>query len=310
MTARVSIEEVKPTHDGQRVDNWLAARLKGVPRSLVYRLLRTGQVRVNGRRARPSLRLVTGDRVRIPPVRTGEARPPARPNPEHVERLLRAVLYEDERVMVLEKEAGMAVHAGSGISHGLIETLNAGREEPAYYLVHRLDRDTSGCLLLAKNRATMTELHALLREGGIGKHYLALLQGQWKGGARTVDAPLSPNRARGGERMTEVSGEGRHAVTRILPRQAFPGATLVEAELDTGRKHQIRVHAAHEGHPVAGDRKYGDPEFNKRMKSLGLRRLFLHAHRLHFAMADGREVDVASPLPEELRAVLDGLESA
>jgi len=309
LNSRVKIEEVKPAHDGQRVDNWLAARLKGVPRSLVYRLLRTGQVRVNGRRARPSLRLVAGDRVRIPPVRTGEQRPPPKPDAARFERLRRAVLYEDERIMVLGKATGMAVHAGSGVSHGLIEILNAGLEEPAYYLVHRLDRDTSGCLLLAKDRATMTELHALMRRGGIGKQYLALVQGQWKGGARTVDAPLSPNRERGGERMTEVSGEGRRAATRFVPRQAFPEATLMEATLDTGRKHQIRVHAAHEGHPVAGDRKYGDAAFNKRMKKLGLKRLFLHAHRLHFAMPDGREVDVTAPLPDDLRAVLDAMET-
>lgn len=307
--ASVKRETVRAGQDGQRLDNWLMARLKGVPRSLVYRLLRTGQVRVNGGRARPGLRLSAGDEVRIPPLRQGPPKAPPRPDPERVSRIMERVLYEDERLLVLDKPAGLAVHAGSGISHGLIETLNAARPGSELHLVHRLDRDTSGCLLLAKQPESLRDLHGLMRKGEIAKHYLALVRGQWQGGPRAVDVALRRDRLRGGERMVEAGPEGHRAVTHFSPVSTYPGATLMEAELDTGRKHQIRVHAAHAGHPLAGDPKYGDPGFNARMKKLGLKRVFLHAHRLELRMADGREVDVSAPLPDDLREVLDRLES-
>lgn len=292
---------------GQRLDNWLMGQLKGVPRSMVYRLLRTGQVRVNGGRAKPHHRLQAGDEIRIPPVRRGADREPAKPDPERVARLMRDVLYEDERVLVLNKPAGQAVHAGSGIRHGLIETINAARPGAELHLVHRLDRDTSGCLLLAKQPETLRELHRMMRRGSVAKHYLALVAGEWTQPA-TVDVALASDRLRGGERMVEAVEEGRSALTRFKPLENYPGATLVEAVLDTGRKHQIRVHAAHAGHPVGGDRKYGDDGFNARLKERGLKRLFLHAHRLELTMPDGRVVDVSSPLPDDLRAVLDRME--
>lgn len=300
--------KVAAQHEGQRLDNWLMRHLKGVPRSLVYRLLRTGQVRVNGSRARPGLRLSAGDEIRVPPVRRDAPAKPPKPDPERVAAIMAGILYEDERLVVLDKPAGLAVHAGSGIRHGLIEILNAARSGEELHLVHRLDRETSGCLLLAKRRDVLRELHGLMREGAIGKHYLVLMRGAWEGGERVVDARLAADRLRGGERMVEADAEaGRSAVTRFKPLEVRSGASFAEAVLDTGRKHQIRVHAAHIGHPVAGDRKYGDPGFNRQLKKLGLRRLFLHAHRQHFCMSDGREIDVSAPLPDELRAVLDAL---
>lgn len=300
-------ETVRAGQQGQRLDNWLMGRLKGVPRSMVYRLLRTGQVRVNGGRAKPHLRLQAGDEIRIPPVRRGADKQPPKADAERVARLMRGVLYEDERVLVLDKPAGQAVHAGSGIRHGLIETINAARPGAELHLVHRLDRDTSGCLLLAKQPETLRDLHRLMRQGSVAKHYLALVAGDWPQPA-TVEAALASDRLRGGERMVEAVGEGRRAVTHFKPLAHYRGATLVEAVLDTGRKHQIRVHAAHAGHPVGGDRKYGDDAFNARLRENGLKRLFLHAHRLELTMPDGRDVDVGSPLPDDLRAVLDEME--
>lgn len=306
---RVSREKISDRHAGQRLDNWLATRLKGVPRSHVYRLLRTGQVRVNGGRAKPGYRLEAGDEVRVPPVRQAPKTKVPKAEPSLLDRLAGAVIYEDESLLVLDKPAGLPVHAGSGVRLGLIEALQQARPDQQLDLVHRLDRETSGCLVLAKRRDVLGELHQLLRDGGVTKQYLLLTRGRWPGGARTVNEPLAADRVRSGERMVEVSEGGRRAVTHFEPAETRGDATLVRATLDTGRKHQIRVHAAHAGFPVAGDRKYGDDEFNRRMKALGLRRVFLHAQRLAFTLADGREVDVSAPLPEELKLVLDRLEN-
>lgn len=306
---QVSKERITDRHEGQRLDNWLATRLKGVPKSHVYRLLRTGQVRVNGGRVKPGYRLETGDEVRVPPVRQapkGGEVPKA--DPSLLERLSAAVLYEDETLLVLDKPPGLPVHGGSGVRLGLIEALAQARPDQQLDLVHRLDRDTSGCLVVAKRRDALNQLHRLLRDGNVIKQYLLLTMGRWTGGARTVDAPLAGDQVKSGERMVEVSEAGRRAVTHFEPLEFHNDTTLVRATLDTGRKHQIRVHAAHAGYPVAGDRKYGDDAFNRRMKALGLRRLFLHAQRLAFTLSDGREVDVSAPLPEELKLVLDRLE--
>lgn len=296
----------------QRIDNFLMRHLKGVPRSRIYRILRRGEVRVNGRRIGPQYRICVGDRVRIPPVRSATPAAQAEGRAQGWGNLAGAILYEDDRYLVLNKPAGMAVHGGSGISFGVIEGLRALRPEARFLeLAHRLDRDTSGCLLVAKRRSALRAIHELLRAGRVEKRYLALVQGRWRRGAVTVDAPLRKNQLRGGERMVEVDDTGKAARTAFRPLATYAAATLVEAQLGTGRTHQIRVHAAHIGHPLAGDTKYGDGSFNRAMRSLGLQRLFLHAHTLAFAEPGmDREIRVDAPLPVELRSVLDALEAS
>ena len=303
--------QVGPEDAGQRIDNYLLRQLKGVPKSRIYRLLRKGEVRVNKGRIKPEYRVQSGDQVRIPPLRQAE-RASSSPAEGLVSRIETAILYEDERLLVLNKPAGVAVHGGSGIRHGVIEALRAARPTaPMLELVHRLDRDTSGCLVIAKKRSALRNLHQLLREGGMDKRYLALVQGDWPGATRTVTAPLNKNQLKGGERFVTVDAEGKAARTLFRPLTRFAGATLLDVELDTGRTHQIRVHGAHIGHPLAGDEKYGDPAFNKAMREMGLRRLFLHATALGFREPDREhEVHVSAPLPDDLRLVLDCLETA
>jgi 23S rRNA pseudouridine955/2504/2580 synthase len=310
MVRAARIVEVDPGRDGQRIDNFLMAQLRGVPRSHIYRLLRTGQVRVNKGRIKPTYRLKEGDQVRIPPVDSAPGETPPRVSAGLVAGLGAAVLLEDNDLLILDKPAGVAVHGGSGLRYGLIEGLRALRPDcPDIHLVHRLDRDTSGCLLVAKNRRLLPALQALFRAGGrVEKRYLALVKGRWAGGGRTVDLRLNRGRLRSGERMVQVDEAGRDAVTRFIPQQRFRDATLVEAVLGTGRTHQIRVHAAGIGHPIAGDDKYGDEAFNRRMRALGLKRIFLHAHALGFDHPrDGSPVAVSSPLPRVLREVLEKL---
>lgn len=300
---------VEAEEAGQRIDNFLVRHMKGVPRSHVYRVLRTGQVRVNRGRIRAHYRVRAGDEVRIPPLRTGTERPP--PAAEDSAWLQERILYRDADLLVLDKPAGVAVHAGSGIAHGVIERLRAlYPQERGLELVHRLDRDTSGCLVVARNRAALGIAHRALREGRMEKRYLTLVAGRWAGGEREIRAPLLRGAARGGERLVAVDARGKAAVSRFRPLTRFRDATLMEVDLSTGRTHQIRAHAAHSGHPVAGDGKYGDAAFNRRMRELGLRRLFLHAQFVALDAGDGRPVWSASaPLPEELRAVLERLEA-
>lgn len=286
--------------------------LKGAPRSLIYRILRRGEVRVNKGRIKPEYRVQTGDQVRIPPVRTAAPVPRggAGGGGEGAgERLEQRILYEDERLLVIDKPAGMAVHGGSGLSFGVIEALRAARPDAHFLeLVHRLDRETSGCLLIAKKRSELRSLHDLLRQGKVDKRYLALVRGRWALGEHLIDAPLLKNQLRSGERLVTVDAEGKAADSRFRPLDIFAEASLVEVDLGTGRTHQIRVHGAHVGHPLAGDEKYGDEGFNRRMRELGLRRLFLHAHSIGFSdPATGREVHVSTPLPDDLRTVLDRL---
>lgn len=294
---------------GQRIDNFLLRQLKGVPKSRIYRLLRKGEVRVNKGRIKPEYRVQDGDEIRIPPIRLAE-RDHGNPSDGLVSRIEAAIIYEDERLLVLNKPAGVAVHGGSGVSHGVIEALRAARPTaPMLELVHRLDRETSGCLVIAKKRSSLRNLHELLREGGMEKRYLALVQGCWQGGTRTVTAALRKNQLKGGERIVTVDTEGKSARTLFRPVQIFDQASLLDVNLDTGRTHQIRVHGAHIGHPLAGDEKYGDTGFNRRMRGLGLRRLFLHAQSLSFREpGHEREVHVSAPLSDDLRAVLDALE--
>ena len=294
---------------GQRLDNFLFRSLKGVPKSHVYRLLRTGQVRVNKKRVKPDYRLEAGDVLRLPPVRQEQKFAPGRPPHWQQEALKGAILYEDERLLVVNKPAGMAVHGGSGVNFGVIETLRVLRPEAkGLELAHRLDRDTSGCLVVAKRRSAVRALHAAFREGGVEKHYLALLIGVWARGEETVDLPLEKNLLEGGERMVKVSREGKPAQSLFKPLQQFTDAALMDIRIYTGRTHQIRVHAAHLGHPVAGDDKYGDREANKRLKALGMKRMFLHAHHLSFPHPEtGERLDVTAPLDKDLLAVIANL---
>ncbi len=290
---------------GQRIDNFLLRYLKGVPKSHVYRILRKGEVRVNKGRVKAVYRLQVGDRVRIPPVRQDHSAP-MEPSKQLKARLDDTILYEDDRIIVINKPSGMAVHGGSGINAGVIEALRAIRPDVSRLeLVHRLDRDTSGCLLISKKPAALRTLHDLMRENRIDKRYLALLAGSWRKGAKRVDVPLLKNTLQGGERVVRVDPEGKPAESRFKRLERYAEATLVEVELITGRTHQIRVHSAWLGSPVLGDSKYGDETANKRMREFGLKRLFLHAHQIRFRWpGEKQDVLIEAPLPEALQTVL------
>lgn len=306
----VSYLEATPGDVGQRIDNYLARHLKGAPRSLIYRILRTGQVRVNGRRARPEYRLIEGDRIRLPPLERAQRVSPRQPSKSLQELIARSCLYEDRDLIVVNKPAGVAVHGGSGISFGVIEALRALHPQlKELDLVHRLDRETSGCLLVAKRRSLLRELHALLRERQMDKTYLALLVGRWPFGTKKIDLPLKTNLKQGGERVVRVHAEGQDAVSTFTPLEHFKTlATLVSVSIGTGRTHQIRVHAAHAGYPIAGDDKYGDRDKDEELKPHGLDRMFLHAHSVTFPRARSHEpFSITAPLPAELQAVLDRL---
>ncbi|MFC7300261.1 RluA family pseudouridine synthase [Cognatiluteimonas weifangensis] len=307
------IVRVPEDRGGQRLDNFLLGHLKGAPRSLVYKLVRSGQVRVNGGRAKAERRLEGGDEVRIPPLRLpapGEKGTPARGLLEAMEA---SIVFEDARLLAIDKPSGVASHGGSGISFGAIETLRALRPRESLELVHRLDRDTSGLLLVAKKRSALAELQALMREGAeragsLRKRYLALLVGRMPDGVMSVEAPLHVGLRQGGERHVQVSAAGKPSLShfRVLERRG--GHSYCEVRIETGRTHQIRAHAAHIGHPVAGDDKYGDPAVNRRLREqIGLKRLFLHAASLEFAL-DGRTPYVLNaPLAPELVEALDRL---
>lgn len=296
---------------GQRIDNFLVSQLKGVPRALIYRLLRTGQVRINGKRAKPDVKLEGGEEIRIPPVRVDAAEASGSPPAAAMARLEAAIVFEDERLLALNKPTGVASHGGSGISFGAIETLRALRPEQTLELVHRLDRDTSGLLIIAKKRSTLTQLQALLREddGGLEKRYLALLLGRLPDGTLTVDAPLHVGLRQGGERHVQVQANGKASISHFRALERRGGHSYCEVRIETGRTHQIRAHAKHIGHPVAGDEKYGDEAINRRLRDkAGLRRLFLHAASLEFSLDDGaRAYLLNAPLPPELGEALDRL---
>jgi len=310
--SRVSHVTVAAADAGQRIDNWLLRRLKGVPRSRIYRILRKGEVRVNGKRTKPDARIAEGDEVRLPPIRTAEEQGPRRVPDSLIAAVEASVVREDQDLLVLAKPAGLAVHGGSGLSFGVIEALRASRPAESLELVHRLDRDTSGLLLVARNRPTLRTLHALLREGQVEKRYLALVKGPWNLGKKTIDVPLATRARQGGERVVRVQATGKASASTFAPVDFFgPTATLLEVSIGTGRTHQIRVHAAHAGHPVAGDDKYGDREFNAAMHALGLTRMFLHAQLLSFEWpGSGNTFSVSAPLPPELAGVLERLGEA
>ncbi|MBI1396928.1 MAG: RluA family pseudouridine synthase [Betaproteobacteria bacterium] len=298
--------DIGPEVAGQRVDNFLLRILKGVPKSHIYRILRSGEVRVNSRRVEPTARLREGDRVRVPPVRA--ARPESRPAPPGRFPTL-PIVFEDAGLLVVDKPAGLAVHGGSGVSHGVIEGLRASRPElPFLELVHRLDRETSGVLVLAKKRSVLTDLHAQLREGRTDKRYLALVKGRWGRGERRVDAPLAKYLLEGGDRRVRVDPQGQPAETVFRPVREVGAFSLVEARLLTGRTHQIRVHLAHLGMPICGDDKYGDFELNRDLVRAGLRRMFLHAARMRLRNPRTNEVlTLSAGLPDELTRCLEAL---
>jgi 23S rRNA pseudouridine955/2504/2580 synthase len=296
---------------GQRVDNFLIGLLKGVPKSHVYRILRSGEVRLNRKRVKPDVRLALGDELRIPPIRTAAApRRHALPRP-----LAPSILYEDDALLALDKPPGLAVHGGSGVAFGLIEQLRAARPEARFLeLVHRLDRDTSGVLLIAKKRSALVTLHAALREGTVDKRYAVLVKGKWRDAKRSVELPLTRFVTGEGERRVRVErGTGRPACTVFVRRRVWVGAdppvSLLEAQLQTGRTHQIRVHLTHLGFPLAGDDKYGDFAWNSLLARAGLKRMFLHAQRLELAHPlEPRRLVLEAPLPVDLAGFLRRLD--
>lgn len=293
---------------GQRIDNYLITFLKNVPKTHVYRILRKGEVRVNKKRTEPSYKLQSGDIVRIPPM---QLEPPKNKiqTPDHLRSMLtERILFEDKSLLIINKPSGLPVHGGSGVKMGLVEALRCMYPtSPHLELAHRLDADTSGCLILAKKRSVLKEMHELLRFGKVHKVYLALTRGRWQESECRVEVPLLKNYLSSGERIVKVNKEGKLSLTVFRPITCYSEATLVEATLHTGRTHQIRVHAQYQGHPIAQDEKYGEREFNKYVKKLGLKRLFLHAHLVEFTLSSGQKIRVSAPLEPELSDFLKKL---
>lgn len=297
---------------GQRIDNFLVKKLKGVPKSHLYAVIRKGEVRVNKGRILANYKLNEGDSVRIPPIRYNEQTKPtaqALSKLNQFKEINSRIIYEDAKLMVINKPSGLAVHGGSGVQLGLIEALRAQRESHAYLeLVHRLDRETSGCLLIAKKSSMLRQLHQMLREGQVEKTYLTFVEGHWQGALR-VEAPLQKNQLQGGERIVTVNPEGKEATTDFKRLAHSEFGTLMEARPITGRTHQIRVHAQYRGHPVAGDEKYGSKSFNRLFKEKGLARLFLHASQLKFKMPGTDEyIILKADLDEDLKFFLNNIQ--
>lgn len=295
---------------GQRIDNYLLSKLKGVPKSLIYRVVRKGEVRINKGRIKPEYKLQAGDVLRIPPVRISEKEQPQISNKlNKVNRLENQIIFEDDYLLAINKPSGIAVHGGSGLSFGVIEALRALRPEARFLeLIHRLDRDTSGILLIAKKRSVLRHLHEQLRIKTIQKDYLALVRGQWQSHCKVVQAPLLKNELSGGERIVRVSEQGKPSETRFSIEERYIAATLIKASPITGRTHQIRVHTQYAGHPIALDDKYGDAEFDRQMRELGLDRLFLHAFSLCFEHPKtGETLRLNAPLDGKMKNILQKL---
>lgn len=303
----VQLVRVDTDRAGQRLDNFLAAHLKGVPKSAIYRMIRTGQVRINGGRCKAASRLEEGDEVRIPPAHTRQ-KGEFVISPAVCHQIEEAIIYEDPGVLVIDKPAGMAVHSGSGLPWGLIDVVRQIRPGEFVELVHRLDRETSGCLVLARSGAALNYLSEAFREGQVDKRYLCLLNGVMRESMIEVDAPLLKNDA-GNQAQVVVSEDGKPALTRFHLLQAYTDSSYAEVELFTGRTHQIRAHAKHIGMPLAGDERYSSRESVRKWKKRGLGRTFLHAHRLELKTPAGQPLSVEAPLPANLRKVLDRLET-
>jgi 23S rRNA pseudouridine955/2504/2580 synthase len=305
---RAELRTIEDDYAGQRLDNYLMRELKGVPKTRIYRALRKGEVRVNKGRVKPDYRLRPGDIVRIPPVRQSE--PAETPRVPHYwsEQIRLGILHEDPGMIVINKPSGLAVHGGSGLNFGMIETLRQMRTEDRYLeLVHRLDRDTSGCILIARKPAVLRELHRQLREKHIDKRYLGLVRGKWPNSCRVVDAPLEKNFVQSGERMVRVSKDGKRSITEFSVVERLRGATLIEARPITGRTHQIRVHAKHAGFPLMGDDKYSDDGTAAFSRQIGLKRLFLHAQSLRFSLPEKGSFELDAPLDRDLENILNKL---
>lgn len=307
----VQFIDVDAEYAGQRIDNFLLARLKGVPKSVIYRVLRKGEVRVNKGRIKPEYKLVAGDQVRVPPLTIPvQAENTVSVKLTSVKTLESHILYEDNELIVLNKPSGMAVHGGSGLSFGAIEALRALRPQAKHLeLVHRLDRDTSGCLLIAKKRSILTALHEQLRDKVVEKKYWALVAGQWDGKIKKVTEALKKNTLQSGERIVRVDEvDGKPSETRFKVLQRYEEGTLLECFPVTGRTHQIRVHTACKGHPIACDDKYGDNQFTAQMQAVGLNRLFLHAKLISFNHpVSGNRLTFEAPLDQALAVTLDKL---
>jgi len=311
---RSHVRKVKVTanEDGQRIDKFLLKQLPGVPKSHVYRLLRSGQVRVDGGRAKPERKLAVGEEVRIPPVRQEDPTETPRPPDDLMQRLRAAIIHEDAHYLAVSKPAGLASHSGSGVRFGVIEVARAWGLHPWLELVHRLDRDTSGVLLLAKNRQALLRAQRALKHGDVTKRYFALLLGRWRGEDRDVTAALLRDQGQGGDRRVVVDDDdGKPSHSRFSPRARYRDATLMEVQIFSGRTHQIRVHAAALGHPVVGDDKYGEREDNRPFRERGLKRMFLHSHLLELPADDAfPKLLLSSPLPDELNDALNGMPTA
>jgi len=306
---KVRLVDIDESYDGQRLDNFLRAQLKGVPKTHIYRIIRKGEVRVNKGRIKPEYKLQSGDVVRIPPVRISESDDQLHIHQGFAHSLEMAILYEDDQLIVINKPSGLAVHGGSGLQFGLIEALRKIRpQQRMLELVHRLDRDTSGCVMVAKKRSMLKFLHEALRGDSVHKYYKALVVGRWPNRKRLVDASLQKNVLKSGERMVTVDADGKRSKTEFQVCAHYPGYTLVEAKPITGRTHQIRVHCRHAGFPILGDEKYGDEETNKEAKKQGFKRLFLHAERLEIPRPDGvAPLLITAPLAPELTSWLNRL---
>ncbi|MGB5324507.1 MAG: RluA family pseudouridine synthase [Pseudomonadales bacterium] len=308
---KVSFVTVDDEHEGQRIDNFLATRLKGLPRARLYRLLRKGEVRVNKRRVRPEYRVVAGDNVRIPPVHLPAPGEIALAGAGLLAQLEQAIVFEDAQWLVVNKPAGIAVHGGSGESLGVVEALRqlprlAGAQQPLE-LCHRLDKDTSGALVLAKKRTALKRFHAALREKQLEKNYLALVHGHWPASLQVLNAPLQKNVLRSGERMVRVDKAGKPSETRFEIRKRFDRYTLLGVQPVTGRTHQIRVHCQAAGHAIAGDPKYGDAESDRALRALGYRQLFLHAHSITLPEPEGLH-SIEAPLPTSWQPLVEPID--
>ena len=295
---------------GQRLDNYLLRHLKGIPKSHIYRLIRKGEIRINKGRTHPFYRLMQGDSIRIPPVALAHRKKITAPKETLLQWLGSRILYEDQNLIVLNKPSGMSVHGGSTVDLGIIEAFRfLYPKNPHLELAHRLDSETSGCLILAKKRKILKEIHAELRQGNVKKIYWALTKGQWPKPTMTVNLPLLKSYEDNLKHVVKVSSKGKAAQTIFRTLKKFAQASFMEIELKTGRTHQIRVHAMHQHHPIGCDDRYGDREFNKLMKEHGLKRLFLHARSLDFTLPSlDQHIKVIAPLDQELEAVLQGLE--
>ena len=299
---RVQFVTIDPEQAGQRLDNFLVTLLKGVPKSRIYRIIRKGEVRINGARVKPEYKLQGGEEMRLPPVRVAEREEAPAPGSGTLRLIESCILFEDDRLMVINKPSGIAVHGGSGVAHGLIEALRLLRPDQRFLeLVHRLDRDTSGVIMVAKKRSVLRALHEDLRERQMEKLYWAIVVGSWPAKVRRIEAPLAKNELKSGERIVKVDGAGKPSITDFRVLERLGNLTLIEAKPVTGRTHQIRVHAQFAGFPIVGDLKYGDDEANKKLRKEGFKRLCLHAARLKVHLpGDDKPMVFEAPLDEEM----------